>query len=1272
MKRFLLLSIWLTALLSAQAQSIMHKVALVGGDWETEGRIHKSLIGEISQEQPFFGVAIVDELISNERKEQLSSVGISVEDYIGNNAYYFYINAQVSIALLEENNIRALEKVPSNLKLDPQLKLPTGYPAHCYVDGLLKLNVVTFQNISNVSVEELFNGINAQVIRYSAAANSYRIQLPSENIEALSDLDFVQFVEPIDEKGYPENYKARNAHRIGGLTKTFTGLSNDLDGTGISVMLQDDGVIGPHLDYAGRIGAQYISTNRGDHGDHVGGTIMGAGNLDPLAEGMAPASILYVYGAAGEGYPGFDSISSHYTKHDIKITSTSYSNGQNAGYTSFARELDIQTEQMPALLHVFSAGNAGRNNGGWYNVTGGHKVAKNVLTVANLDYLDQANVSSSRGPARDGRIKPEISAIGTQVWSTTDVNDYTFKTGTSMSCPGVSGTMAVLYQAYKESNNNNYPDAILMKAIACNTADDLGNQGPDFIYGYGRINARKAYRVISEGTHFTGNLENGQSDTVSINIPTDKKLAKVMLAWNDVRGAANANTPLVNNLDLKLIDPMAQVTLPYILDVSSTGTLNNPATNGIDNINNMEQIELTNMQPGAYDLVIQGKAIAQGPQKYHVVYYLESEGIELEYPVGGETFVPGEKEVIRWSTPESIAPFTLEYSLDSGMTWSNIATSVAQQDRYYEWTVPNAFTGKAMIRVASNGQPVASETFTISPLPSGINITKICPDSMELRWSNISGASNYNVYTMGQKYMEIIGTEPSSPFIFKGMSYNPSVEMHFALDAVNGDGTKSRRTKSILKVPGYLNCPLSADIGITRFENGTGSIVDCGSARASKTVSVRIENNEQAAFSNFDIYMQVNGGSVTKETYTGVVSTGQTITYSFTNKATYNAGSNNIKVWLDAAADQNRWNDTIVANVEVYESSGSKPACYFYNVENEANCSTENDCGFTVCPLSDGWINGKNGAEDDIDWRVDAAGTATNGTGPNVDHTLGNGLGKYLYLEASGGCENQEAVLISPCIDLANANSPKLSYWYNMNGQNMGSLHVDIYHNGSWSNDITPVVSGNKGIQWLNNEVDLSAYTGDLIRVRFRGITGGGFRSDMALDDIEFIDKPNAQYTYTHNGNGTVDFQSTTPGGTSWFWLFSNGNTDTSEAPKNQQFKLDEIAQAYLRVVTPCGSDSVELELDLTAEGLADAAATDLVEVFPIPASDQVTIKWSNSSLQVANVFLSDVTGKVVFERGVDSQSNTYEFNVQGLSPGVYTIKIEHSEGKLNKKIVIQ
>ena len=89
---------------------------------------------------------------------------------------------------------------------------------------------------------------------------------------------------------------------------------------------------------------------------------MGAGNLDPVAKGMADGAFLYVYGSSNNNYYDVPTL---YNNYDVKITSKSYSNGCNAGYTSLAQDLDEQINLYPSLTHVFSAGNDGSSNCGY-------------------------------------------------------------------------------------------------------------------------------------------------------------------------------------------------------------------------------------------------------------------------------------------------------------------------------------------------------------------------------------------------------------------------------------------------------------------------------------------------------------------------------------------------------------------------------------------------------------------------------------------------------------------------------------------------------------------------------------------------------------------------------------------------------------------------------------------------------------------------------------------------------------------------------------------
>ena len=107
---------------------------------------------------------------------------------------------------------------------------------------------------------------------------------------------------------------------------------------------------------------------------------MGAGNLDPLAKGMADGVFLYVYGSSNNNYD----VPNLYNNYDVKITSKSYSNGCNAGYTSLAQDLDEQINLYPSLTHVLSAGNDGSSNCGYGAGSDGEMLLEVISKVKML------------------------------------------------------------------------------------------------------------------------------------------------------------------------------------------------------------------------------------------------------------------------------------------------------------------------------------------------------------------------------------------------------------------------------------------------------------------------------------------------------------------------------------------------------------------------------------------------------------------------------------------------------------------------------------------------------------------------------------------------------------------------------------------------------------------------------------------------------------------------------------------------------------------------
>jgi hypothetical protein len=152
--------------------------------------------------------------------------------------------------------------------------------------------------------------------------------------------------------------------------------------------------------------------------------------------------------------------------------------------------------------------------------------------------------------------------------------------------------------------------------------------------------------------------------------------------------------------------------------------------------------------------------------------------------------------------------------------------------------------------------------------------------------------------------------------------------------------------------------------------------------------------------------------------------------------------------------------------------------------------------------IGDCW---SNYVGDDIDWDVFSGSTGSSGTGPSDDVTGG---GKYLYTESSS-CYNSTGAVISPIFDVSSLTTPFLTFYYHMYGTDMGTLTVYAStDNGStWTSVWT--LSGDQGNSWNEANINLGAYSGSTaLLLKFEGVTGSDFTSDMAIDEITLEEAP--------------------------------------------------------------------------------------------------------------------------------------------------------------------
>ncbi len=475
--------------------------------------------------------------------------------------------------------------------------------------------------------------------------------------------------------------------------------------------------------------------------------------------------------------------------------------------------------------------------------------------------------------------------------------------------------------------------------------------------------------------------------------------------------------------------------------------------------------------------------------------------LTLTYPQGGEAFAPGESIVIRWDAFGDEDDFMLEYSNDNGQNWSVINESINGDRRYYNWNTSTEITGNGLIRISRNGYTHTSEsTFTIMDIIQDIEFISSCPNSATLQWEPITSAEYYNIYMLGEKYMELVGTTTADTIEIDGV--NSEEEYWFSVQAVAPETTIGRRSIAENKSSGIWNCVLNKDIAVLDvISPPLGVIYDCQDY-SNIPVKIEIINAGLEAISNIPVFYQFENGALESEVFNGTLEPGESIIYEF--NSTINMPSVSIydfATWIEVPEDQNSLNDMVEGKSKL-KTAQEMPVFQTVNFDEFDPCSFEPECEDVTCYIDNKWFNLQNNVNDQIDWRLLNGITPTQNTGPIGDHTTGTIEGNFLYLEASGECYNKKAILTTPCIDLGSLSNPGMSFWFNMNGTDMGTLHIDVISDGELIKDVIQPIIGDYGSEWTHAVAYFADFAGEVINVRFRGYTGDGELSDMAIDDI--------------------------------------------------------------------------------------------------------------------------------------------------------------------------
>jgi|GEM_PF-902246 len=386
-------------------------------------------------------------------------------------------------------------------------------------------------------------------------------------------------------------------------------------------------------------------------------------------------------------------------------------------YDGRAQDWDRLVYQAPYYLPVKSAGND-RGEGpskqpvqhweftsrGWqlvddvrdrdggdegYDCISTYGNAKNILTVGAVEDLPGGYSTSSDvrvtsfsgwGPSDDGRIKPDIVANGAALYSTLKSSDaaYASYSGTSMSSPSAAGSLGLLLEHQADLHGGERLRASTLKALVLHTADEAGPApGPDYMHGWGLMNTAAAAKLMTLDAQNSSSafiredvIDNGEELEYQIYSPGRGPI-KVTICWTDPwtkksgSGVDPSNSVLVNDLDLRIIDPQSGEHLPWTLDPASPSMA---AVRGDNVRDNVEQVFIAAPEEGNYIVRIthKGTTLYSGAQDVSIVASVSNAPSLVSPPNGLAEISP--TATLQWNPARGAQSYDLQVAASPDFT----------------------------------------------------------------------------------------------------------------------------------------------------------------------------------------------------------------------------------------------------------------------------------------------------------------------------------------------------------------------------------------------------------------------------------------------------------------------------------------------------------------------------------------------------------------------------------------------------------------------------
>ncbi len=537
----------------------------------------------------------------------------------------------------------------------------------------------------------------------------------------------------------------------------------ELNGDGFTVSIKELLFDTNDIDFKNRFFLTGLEADEVDqHAALIGTVIGGAGNTSNKGLGVANA-ITLTSSSFLRIFPDPDAI---FQDNNISVQNHSYGTSLEPEYGNEAAAYDQNIKNNPSLVHVFSSGNSGNLTPefgpyagipNFSNQTGNFKAAKNIISVGAINREGEIDLRSSRGPAPDGRVKPELVAYAPG--------------GTSDAAALVSGVTVLLQNAYQNTTGQ-LPSSPLVKAALIAGAESLGVSEINFESGYGNLNGLNSTNVILEQQLFEETIIENETKTFEINIPEAISRLKVALVWNDIAANPGDEIALINDLDME-IHSNSETWLPWVLNsFPNIDSLRLPALRKRDTLNNVELITIDKPVAGNYTISVSGSAVSTLNQAFSIAYHLVPENtFNWLFPTATDALENETENLIRWKNTLPETTGILQVRINQG-EWETLVNQLSLDSSFFRWNTPDV-NGIVQFRLLAGGITYPGEPFTIGKKVEP-KVLFNCDSELLLGWSNIPEATSYDVLFLGDRNLEIAQNVTDTTIVLQKSEFDNS------------------------------------------------------------------------------------------------------------------------------------------------------------------------------------------------------------------------------------------------------------------------------------------------------------------------------------------------------------------------------------------------------------------------------------------------------------------------------------------------------------------